>query len=98
MIKRVLAFVALGVMLSGCFIAPMALIGPATSGFSTASLIQSGATSTLNYVVKKSTGKTIAEHTIEALSENILKQSYLPKNKGATLTTPNSKPSHTIKN
>ena len=98
MIKRVLAFMALGVLMSGCFMAPMALIGPVTSGFSTASLIQSGATTTLNYMVKKSTGKTIAEHTIEALSENILKQSYLPKNKGATLTTPNSKPSHTIKN
>ena len=81
MIKRVLAFVALGVMLSGCFIAPMALIGPATSGFSTASIIQSSATTTLNYMVKKSTGKTIAEHTIEALNGNILKQSYLPKNK-----------------
>ena len=98
MIKRVLAFAALGVILSGCFMAPMALIGPVTSGFSTASIIQSGATSTLNYMVKKSTGKTITEHTIKALNENILKQSYLPKNKDVSLTTPNSKPSHIIKN
>ena len=97
MIKRVLALAALGALLSGCFMAPMALIGPATSGFSTASIIQSGATTTLNYMVKKGTGKTITEHTIEALSENILKQSYLPKNKDAALTTLNSKPSRIIK-
>ena len=30
MIKRVLALAALGALLSGCFMAPMALIGPAT--------------------------------------------------------------------
>ena len=83
MIKRVLAFMALGVLMSGCFMAPMALIGPVTSGFSTASIIQSGATSTLNYMVKKSTGKTISQHAIEVISnsnEAILKQSYFPKN------------------
>ena len=83
MIKRVLAFAALGVILSGCFMAPMALIGPVTSGFSTASIIQSGATSTLNYMVKKSTGKTIGQHAFEVISrsnEAVLQQSYFPKN------------------
>ena len=81
MIKRLFLLTALSVLLSGCFIAPMALVGPAMSGFSTASLIQSGLSTGANYMVKKSTGKTIAEHTIEALNESILKQSYLPKNK-----------------
>ena len=98
MIKRLFLLTALSVLLSGCFMAPMALVGPAMSGFSTASLIQSGLSTGANYMVKKSTGKTITEHTMEALNENILKQTYLPKNKDVSLTTPNSKPSHIIKN
>mgnify|MGYP001384479176 CR=1 FL=1 len=79
MIKRLLLIVTLGVTVSGCFMAPMALIGPATSGFSTASLIQSGVTTGANYMVKKSTGKSIQQHTIEAINKDILKQTYLPK-------------------
>tara|TARA_Y100000590_G_scaffold428529_1_gene539959 strand:+ start:353 stop:643 length:291 start_codon:yes stop_codon:yes gene_type:complete len=84
MIKRLLLIVALGVTLSGCFIAPMALIGPAASGFSTASLIQSGVTTGANYMVKKSTGRTITEHAITAINEDILKQTYIPEKKNNT--------------
>ena len=80
MIKRLLLVVTLGVMLSGCFMAPLALIGPATSGFSTASLIQSGVSTGANYVVKKSTGKTISEHVMESLKSDVIKQSYVPEN------------------
>ena len=80
MIRRLLILTTLSVMLTGCFMAPMALIGPATSGFSTASIIQSGVTSTASYVVKKSTGKTISEHAFDALSSEVLKQTYLPQN------------------
>tara|TARA_Y100000590_G_scaffold383121_1_gene453539 strand:+ start:1361 stop:1582 length:222 start_codon:yes stop_codon:yes gene_type:complete len=61
--------------------APMALIGPAASGFSTASLIQSGVTTGANYMVKNSTGKTITEHAIAAINEDLLKQSYQPTKK-----------------
>ena len=82
MIKRLLILTTLGVVLSGCFMAPMALIGPATSGFSTASIIQSGISSGANYMVKKSTGKSIAEHAIAAINPEILQQTYLPKNNG----------------
>ena len=78
MIKRLLVLATLGVMLSGCYMVPMALIGPATSGFTTASLIQSGATTTANFVVKQTTGKTVAEHAMDVISTDILKQSYLP--------------------
>ena len=81
MIRRLLLIIALGVSLSGCFMAPMALIGPAASGFSTASLIQSGVTTGANYMVKNSTGKTITEHAIAAINEDLLKQSYLPSKK-----------------
>ena len=59
----------------------MALIGPATSGFTTASIIQSGVTTGANYLVKKSTGKTITEHAFETINKDILQQSYLPINK-----------------
>ena len=79
MIKRLFVIAVLGVAVSGCFMAPLALLGPVSSGFSTASLIQSGVTSGANYVVKKSTGKTITEHAIASLKGDIIKQSYAPK-------------------
>jgi len=44
MIKRLLVLTTLGVMLSGCFMVPMAFVGPAVSGFSTASIAQSAVT------------------------------------------------------
>ena len=78
MIKRLLLIATLGVGLSGCFMAPLALIGPVTSGFSTASLIQAGVSSGANYMVKKSTGKTISEHAIDAINKDIYKQTYSP--------------------
>ena len=84
MIKRLLLIVVLGVSVSGCFMAPLALIGPATSGFSTASLIQSGVTTGANYVVKKSTGKTITEHAIDAINNDVLQQTYFPTKETST--------------
>ena len=86
MIKRLLLVLVLGVTLSGCFMAPLALIGPAASGFSTASIIQSGVTTGASYVVKKSTGKSVAEHAIYVInkdysvSKEILQQTYFPEN------------------
>ena len=72
--------VALGVTVSGCFMAPLAFIGPATSGFSTASILQSGVSAGANYMVKKSTGKTISEHAITMIStKDIYQQSFFPK-------------------
>ena len=92
MIKRLLVIALLGVSVSGCFMAPLALIGPVTSGFSTASLIQTGVTTSANYMVKKSTGKTITEHVIASISDETLKQSYLPQNEvTATPITPKLK-------
>ena len=64
--------------------APLALIGPASSGFSTASLIQSGISTGANYVVKKSTGKTITEHVLHSINPGAIKQSYTPNNKVLT--------------
>ena len=85
MIKRLFVITAMGFLLSGCFMAPMALIGPVTSGFSTASLIQSGMTSGANFVVKKSTGKSIAEHALGSLNKEVLQQTYFPENRTFSL-------------
>ena len=88
MIKRLLLIATLGVLLSGCFMAPMALIGPAAAGFSTASIIQSGVTTGANYMVKKSTGKTIGQHAYDSITKDVLKQTYLPKNLETKTTSP----------
>jgi hypothetical protein len=87
MIKTLLILIALGSLLSGCFMAPMAFIGPATSGFSSASILQSSVTTTANYIYKKNTGKTFVEQVLITLdrkkTEAILtsvQQTYLPKN------------------
>ena len=77
--KKIFLIITLGVSLSGCFMAPLALIGPATSGFSTASLIQSGVTTGTNYMVKKSTGKSLSEHVMNSLNDEVLQQSYVPQ-------------------
>ena len=88
MIKRLLSVVMLGVLLSGCFMAPLALIGPVTSGYSTASLIQAGVSTGANYMVKKSTGRTIGEHAIDAINKDIFKQTYLPINHKPLIVVP----------
>ena len=92
MIKRLLLLTTLGVMLSGCFMVPMAFVGPAVSGFSTASITQSAITTGASYMVKKSTGKTIAEHAFNAVIGDSIKQSYFPKNDTTRLIHPKSKP------
>ena len=94
MIKTLLVLTALGVMISGCFMLPMAFIGPAASGFSTASLAQSAVTTGASYMVKKNTGKTISEHAYEAIGGDIsiIEQSYFPKNNVTKLILPESKP------
>ena len=87
MVKKIILMLALSVSLSGCYMAPMAFIGPATSGFTSASLVQSGFTTTANYMVKKSTGKSFSEHAVDAITKDILQQTYLPKNNLSTLNS-----------
>jgi len=45
-------------------------------------------------MVKKNTGKTITEHAFDTINPDIVKQSYLPKEKEnvTTLIFPKSKP------
>ena len=84
MFRRLLLIAVLGISVSGCFMAPMALIGPATSGFSTASIIQSGVSTGANYMIKKTTGKTIGQHALNVINKDILQQTYFPTNKNHT--------------
>ena len=74
--------------------APLALIGPASSGFSTASIIQSGVTTGANYMVKKSTGKTITEHAIAIINKkDIYQQTFVPTYETSiAIILPKSKP------
>ena len=92
MIKRLLLLTTLGVVLSGCFMVPMAFVGPAVSGFSTASIAQSALTTSAGYIVKKSTGKTITEHAFNALSGDAMEQSYFPENNVTKIILPKSEP------
>ena len=94
MINRLLLLATLCVMLSGCFMVPMAFVGPAVSGFSTASITQSAVTTGASYLVKKNTGKSISEHAYEAIGGDIsvIEQSYFPKNNVTKLILPESKP------
>ena len=93
MIKRLFLLTTLGVLLSGCFMVPMAFVGPAVSGFSTASIAQSAVTTGASYMVKKSTGKTIAEHALDAVVGDVIEQqAYFPKNTATTLIVPKLRP------
>ena len=94
MINRLFLITTLGVLLSGCIMVPMAFVGPAVSGFSTASIAQSAVSTGASYMVKKNTGKTISEHAYEAIGGDIsvIKQSYFPENNVTTLILPESKP------
>ena len=88
MFRRLLLIATLGVLLSGCFMVPMAFIGPAVSGFSTASIVQSSVTTGVNFMVKKSTGKSISEHAIEAINKEVIQHTYLPEKSAAFLIAP----------
>ena len=88
MIKKLLLVVTLGVMVSGCFMAPLALIGPITSGYSTASIIQAGVSTGANYLVKQSTGRSIGEHALDAINRDIMQQTYVPVDRTQLIVAP----------
>jgi len=88
--KRTIVLVFSLFMLSGCYMLPMAFVTPAVSNFSTASIIQSTITSSANYMVKKTTGKTISDHIIEAINDDI--QQTLAADQKIEIILPKSKP------
>ena len=90
--KRILLISVVGLLMSGCYMVPLAFIGPATSGFTTSSIIQAAVTSTANHVVKKTTGKTFSEHVIDNIDMDNISLGYFPSNKSNNLILPLAKP------
>ena len=90
--KRILLISVLGLFVSGCYMVPLALIGPATSGFTTSSLMQAAVTSSANHIMKKTTGKTISEHAFDAIDLDNISFGYFPLNKSDDSILPLPKP------
>jgi hypothetical protein len=90
MLKKLFLIITLGLLLSGCFMVPLAMVGPAVSGFNTASIMQSSVTTTASYLIKKSTGKSIAEHALDTIAGDILKQTYFPVDNSKSIVIENS--------
>ena len=57
----------MGLFVSGCYMVPLAFIGPATSGFTASSVMQAAISTTANHMVKKATGKSFSEHALDSL-------------------------------
>ena len=91
-IKRIILISTVGLLVSGCYMVPLALIGPATSGFTTTSIMQAAISSTANHMVKKTTGKTFSEHAIDTINMNKISLGYFPSNKSNNLILPLAKP------
>ena len=91
-IKRIILISTVGLLVSGCYMVPLAFIGPATSGFTTTSIMQAAITTTANHMVKKTTGKTFSEHAFDAIKMNDISLGYFPSNKSNNLILPLPKP------
>ena len=92
MIKRTLLISVMGLLVSGCYMVPLAFIGPATSGFTASSVMQAAISTTANHMVKKATGKSFSEHAFEAINVDDITLGYFPVNKSNNLILPLPKP------
>ena len=90
--KRIILISIAGLLMSGCYMVPLAFIGPATSGFTASSMMQTAVTSSANHIVKKTTGKTFSEHALDAIDENNISLGYFPLNKSNDSILPLPKP------
>ena len=91
-IKRTLLISIMGLLVSGCYMVPLAFIGPATSGFTASSVMQAAISTTANHMVKKATGKSFSEHAFEAINMDDITLGYFPVNKSNNLILPLPKP------
>ena len=64
--NRILILLILGLFLTGCYSSSLTMVGPAT-GVASGKIGETAVSSSLNYAVKKQTGKSATEHI---LSEN----------------------------
>ena len=91
--KTILISIA-GLLVSGCYMVPLALIGPATSGFTASSVMQAAVTTSANHILIKTTGKTISEHAFDAIDLDLdnISLGYFPLNKSDDSILPLPKP------
>ena len=61
--NRILILLILGLFLTGCYSSSLTMVGPAT-GVASGKVGESAVSSSLNYVVKKQTGKSATEHIL----------------------------------
>ena len=92
MIKKLLLVSAMGLLVSGCYMVPLAFIGPATSGLTASSVMQAAISTTANHMVKKATGKSFSEHALESINMDDITLGYFPVNKSNNLILPLPKP------
>ena len=90
--KRILLISVVGLLMSGCYMVPLSFIGPATSGFTASSIMQTAVTTTANHMVKKTTGKTFSEHVIDTIDIDKISLGYFPSTKSNNLILPLAKP------
>ena len=90
--KKIILISIAGLLVSGCYMVPLAFIGPATSGFTASSMMQAAVTSSANHIVRKTTGKTISEHAFDAIGEENISLGYFPLNKSDDSILPLPKP------
>ena len=91
-IKKLLLVSVMGLVVSGCYMVPLAFIGPATSGFTATSVMQAAISTTANHMVKKATGKSFSEHAFDAMNVDDITLGYFPVNKSNNLILPLPKP------
>jgi len=82
----------MGLLVSGCYMVPLAFIGPATSGFTASSVMQAALSTTANHIVTKTTGKSFSEHAFDAINVDDLTMGYFPLNESDNLILPLAKP------
>ena len=61
--SRILILLILGLFLTGCYSSALTMVGPAT-GVASGKIGESALSSSLNYAVKKQTGKSATEHIL----------------------------------
>lgn len=82
----------MGLLVSGCYMVPLAFIGPATSGFTTSSMMQAAVSTSANHMIKKATGKSFSEHAFGDIDMDDITLGYFPSNKSNNLILPLPKP------
>ena len=61
--KQIIGLILLGLFLSGCYGSSLTMVGPAT-GIASGKLTETATSQSINYIVKKGTGKTPIEHVL----------------------------------